>query len=87
MVSFCNEVINEIKSASDETALVGVIRNSMARFRHERNSFNDEGYIINMIVSLKSSEREPLPSTSLNNIKIAIAIFRKFQQETPSRIF
>jgi hypothetical protein len=87
MVSFCNEVVNEIKAASDETALVGVIRSSMSRFRNERNSFNDDGYIMNMIVSLRSSERETLSSRSIDNIRIAIAIFKKFQHDNPSRIF
>lgn len=87
MVSFCNNVIHEIKTAGDETELVRVIRRSMTRFRNERRSFNDEAYVMNMIVSLKSSEQQPLSANSLDNIKIAIAIFRQFQSEIPTRIF
>ena len=87
MVSFCNNVIHEIKCAGDETELVRIIRSSMTRFRNERQSFNDDAYIMNMIVSLKSSEQQPLPENSRDNIKIAIAIFRQFQSETPTRIF
>jgi hypothetical protein len=86
METFCNEIVAKIKSVNSETELIRVIGGSMAQFRTDRNSFNEAGYIMNMIASLRTTEGEPHPSQTLSNIKLAIAIFRQLQKESRERI-
>lgn len=86
MEIFCNEILTEIKSAKSETELIKVIRGSISQFRTNRNSFNETGYIMNMIASLRTSEQEILSSQILNNVKLAIAIFGQLQKENRERI-
>lgn len=86
MESFCNEIMKEIKAAESETELIKVIGSSMSQFRKERNSFNESGYIMNMIVALRATNPNDLSPETLNNIKLAIAIFRQFQSKSRERI-
>jgi hypothetical protein len=81
METFCRETITDIKMAKDEADLIHVIRASLSRLRKERNSFNETGYIINMIASLRAMNTSDLPTVSVDNIKLATAIFRKLQIE------
>lgn len=78
--------MTEIKSASSEADLIKVIGNSMSQFRKKRNSFNESGYILNMIVALRSVNADGLSADTLDNIRLAAAIFTQFQQETRDRI-
>lgn len=88
MEAFCNEIIAEIKMAKSETELIKVISNSISRFRMERNSFNERGYIMNMIVSLRGmNPNEEHSKDAINNINLAIAIFRQFQKQSQEGIF
>lgn len=81
METFCSEVITKIKSAKSETELIKVISGSMSQFRINRNSFNEAGYIMNMIASLRTTEQELHSPQTLGNIKLAIAIFRQLQRD------
>jgi hypothetical protein len=86
MEAFCRETISDIKSARDEADLIHVISSSMSRLRRERNSFNESGYIMNMIVSLRAMKTNDLSTGSVDNINLATAIFRQLQIER-RRIF
>lgn len=86
MEAFCSEIVAEIKTAKSETELINVISHSMSQLRKERNSYNESAYIMNMIVSLRCTNPEDLAPETLNNINLAIAIFRQFQKESPIRI-
>lgn len=86
METFCTETITDIKMAKDEADLVHVISASLSRLRKERNSFNEAGYIMNMIVSLRAMNTSDLSTESIDNVKLAIAIFRQLQSES-QRIF
>jgi len=89
MEAFCNEVIAEIKDAKNETELIKVIGNSMAQLRTVRNSFNEDGYIMNMIVSLRALKAgiDANSPEMHNTIQLAISIFRQFQKHNPSPLF
>jgi hypothetical protein len=90
MEIFCNEIIAEIKTAKSETELIRVIAHSLTQLRNERNSFNEEGYMMNMIVSLRALKAAYVGDNSpefINNIQLAIAIFRQFQKDYPQRLF
>jgi hypothetical protein len=87
METFCRETITDIKMAKDEADLIHVISASLSRLRKERNSFNETGYIMNMIVSLRSMNTGDLSTGSIDNIKLATAIFRQLQTENRQRIF
>jgi hypothetical protein len=65
--------------AKDEADLIHVISASLSRLRKERNSFNDTGYIMNMIASLRAMNTNDLSTGSIDNIKLATAIFRQLQ--------
>ena len=86
METFCRETIADIKMAKDEADLIHVISASLSRLRKERNSFNDTGYIMNMIASLQAINSNDLSTGSVDNIKLATAIFRQFKVER-RRIF
>ena len=86
MEAFCSEIVAEIKAAKNETELIKVISHSMSQLRIDRNSYNETGYIMNMIVSLRTMEASGLSSETQNNLKLAIAIFREFQKENRERI-
>jgi hypothetical protein len=81
MEAFCREIMEAIKGAKNEMELIKVISNSMSQLRKERNSFNERGYLMNMIASLRATSNSNLPIDTLNNITLAIAIFRQFQRE------
>ena len=88
MEAFCSEIVAEIKAAQNEAELIKVIGNSMSELRHKQNSFNESGYIMNMIASLRATYPIGDHSTEIiENIKLAIAIFREFQRERKERIF
>jgi len=87
MQDFCNEIIEQIKVAPDEKDLIQVINNSMWLLRTERNSFNEAGYVMNMIVSLRAVLAEAPTMRVNNNTKLAIAIFRQLQRERQGHIF
>lgn len=88
MEAFCNEIIEEIKAAESEKELIEVIGNSMLLLRKQRHSFNEPGYILNMIASLRAiqSAGTHTPQT-LEMISLAIDIFRQFQKERREQIF
>lgn len=87
MQDFCNEIVEQIKASRDERDLIQVINNSMWLLRKERNSFNEAGYVMNMIVSLRAVLPETSSTRVTNNTKLAIAIFRQLQQERQGHIF
>jgi hypothetical protein len=86
MEAFCNEIVAEIKAAKNETELIKVIGQSMSHLRRDRNSYNETGYIMNMIVSLRTFEISDASSDTQNNLRLAIAIFRELQKENRERI-
>lgn len=90
MQAFCNQIIDDIKVADSEQDLIRIIGNSLRQLRNERNSFNEEIYILNMIVTLRSTRAMSPESDSpdtLNNILLAINIFRQFQKAGPAALF
>ena len=90
MQTFCDQIIDDIKMADNEQDLIKIIGNSLRQLRIERNSFNEEAYILNMIVSLRSIRALSLKSDSpetLNNILLAINILRQFQKAGPAALF
>ena len=90
MQAFCNQIIDDIKVANSEQDLIRIIGNSLRQLRNERSSFNEQAYILNMIVTLRSTRALSLKSDSpdsLNNILIAINIFREFQKAGPAALF
>lgn len=87
MEAFCTKIITEIKTAESEAELIKVIGNSMSLLRKERHSFNESGYVMNMIVALRSSNPSDLSPATFDNINLAIAIFRQLQKESRERIF
>jgi hypothetical protein len=86
MVSFSEGVINEIKCATTETELKSVVENSFLLLK-ERKIFNETAYIINMIVSLRSTKKETLDPVVINNIKTAIEFFREHKIKNRERLF
>lgn len=87
METFCGATITDIKMAKDEADLIRVISASLSRLRKERNSFNETGYIMNMIVSLRAMNTSDLSTGSMDNIKLATAIFQQLQSGSRQRIF
>ncbi|MBA4057377.1 MAG: hypothetical protein C0490_21870 [Marivirga sp.] len=87
MEAFCTEIITEIKAAKSETELIKVIAHSMSVFRKERRSFNESGYLMNMIVTLRTTNPTDLSTGMLDNINLAVAIFTQLQRESRERIF
>lgn len=87
MEDYCREVIDEIKTAKSESELIQVISSSMSQLRREKRSYNEAGYIMNMLASLRANDTHQHPSMATrNNIQLAIAIFRQLQKEKPERV-
>jgi hypothetical protein len=87
METYCNDVIAEILAVQSEAELIKVISESTSRLRRIRNPFNEYGYLMNMIVSLRAMDQKGLPKESIDNITLAIAIFRQIQKDNKERIF
>lgn len=87
MQDFCNNIIDRIKQAENEKDLIQVINDSMWMLRRQRNSFNEAGYIMNMIVSLRSVSDEASSAAVINNTRLAAAIFRQLQREHQGNVF
>lgn len=78
MESFCEKVMAEIMSAASEAELRATINNSLATYKANRGS-DEVMYVINMIVSLQSAvSAKGVPDKSLDNLKLAVEIFRKY---------
>jgi len=86
MEDYCQEILDEIKTAKNESELIQVISSSISQLRKEKKSYNEAGYIMNMLASLRSRDNHDPSTGTVNNIQLAIAIFRKLQQEKPERI-
>ena len=80
MVSFSNGVINEIKRASTETELKTIVENSFSQLK-EKQIFNESGYIMNMIVSLRSINTEGLSPEIIHNVNVGIVLFREYRRK------
>jgi hypothetical protein len=88
MEAFCGEIIAEIKTAKSEKEVIKVISSSMSQLRMKRNSFNESGFILNMIAALSANHRTGANSNeTTENVKLAIEIFGQFQKERRGRIF
>lgn len=88
MEAFCNKVVEEIKAAENELELMRVIGSSMWMLRKQRNSYNESGYILNMIASLRATQPAGEHSArTLEMIGLAIDIFRQLQKDRHERIF
>jgi hypothetical protein len=88
MEAFCGEIISEIKTAKSEKEVITVIASSMSQLRRKRNSFNESGFILNMIAALSANQRTEADSNEpAQNVKLAIDIFGQFQKEGRGRIF
>jgi hypothetical protein len=83
MEAFCREIVSEIRTAQNEKDLIWVIGNSLSLLRRERKSYNEEGYIMNMIASLRATDISDTSSGSNDNIRLAIRIFKQFQEKSP----
>lgn len=86
MEVFTTEIITHILAASNEDELIRVISNSMSQLRR-RKTFNESGYFMHMIVCLRSINTDDLPPAAMDNIKLAMAIFRQFQKDSREPIF
>jgi hypothetical protein len=82
MEAFCREIVSEIRTAKNEKDLIWVIGNSLSLLRRERKSYNEEGYIMNMIASLRATDTSDTSSESNDNIRLAIRIFKQFQEKS-----
>jgi hypothetical protein len=88
MEAFCNEIIEEIRAAESEKELIAVIGNSMLLLRKQRHSFNEAGYILNMIASLRAIQSTGVHTPQVREmITLAIDIFRQLQKERREQIF
>jgi hypothetical protein len=81
------EVIANVKSANDEVELVRVVRYSMSQVRKQRRLFDESRYLLHLIVRLTATDTHDLSPAAANNIKLAMAIFKQFQKESPEGIF
>jgi len=81
MKTFCSTVTMEIKAAKGEFDLIKVIGNSMYQLRKERTSFNESMYLMSMIINLRTINPNEVTEETRQNIKLAIAIFRQFQND------
>ena len=77
MVSFCEEIIKEIKGVSTDLELREVVRKSFVKLR-AKGMFNERDYIMNMIVSLRAAKANQLDHHSVEDLDHAIEIFREY---------
>lgn len=69
-----------IKEAKDESELIHVISGSLSHVWKKRNYFEEEAYLMNMIVLLQAIRTNDLSTESVENIRLATAILRKLQR-------
>jgi len=87
MENYCKEVIDEIKTAKSESELIRVISSSMTQLRKDKKSYNEAGYIMNMLASLRTKDTRDPSMETRDNVQLAIAIFRQLQKENPGRVW
>jgi len=86
MVSFCEDIINEIKRASTDLELREVVGESFVKLR-AKGMFNESVYIMNMIVSLRASKANQLDHHIVENLDSAIEIFREYNLRNTEPLF
>ncbi len=87
MVAFCDEVVWKIKGAANEVELQQVIQDSILQFGKTKESRREDAYLMNMIVTLKTTLAEELPSEAFNNVKKAKGIFRTYVRLNRGELF
>jgi hypothetical protein len=77
MVSYCDAIVIEIKSARTEIGLKNIIDKSLLQYRNtKQNIHNEEKYILNMIVTLKyEASAKDIAANILKNLQVATEIF------------
>lgn len=87
MVAFCDDVVWKIKGAATEVELQQVIQDSILQFGKTKEPRREDAYLMNMIVTLKTTLAEELPPQALNNVKKAKGIFRTYVQLNRGELF
>lgn len=81
MISFRQKVINQIKGASNQTEVASIIENSIQRLRiKEIHGHVIQRFILGMGLSLNREMTESLSVKTLENMKVAIDLFKKLHK-------
>jgi len=86
MVSFCEEIINEIKHASSDQEIREVVNKSFVKLR-AKGMFKEGVYIMNMIVSLRATKANQPDHHVVENLNYAIEVFREFNLRNSEPLF
>ena len=81
MVSFCEEVVSEIKSASSEIEIRGILTRSLGNYQVTRGALNNSAVILNLIVSMRAAHVEVVDDYRTSSALLtAIAVLRDYQK-------
>ena len=87
MVGSFEEVIEEIKSAGNESELMSAIDHFLSRVRERNNLYSEAGNILNMIISLRVAAVENLSEQALKNVRVALEVLRQYREQSPRSLF
>ena len=87
MVGSFEEVIEEIKSAGNESELMSAIDDFLSRVRERNNLYSEAGNILNMIISLRVAAAENLSEQALKNVRVALEVLRQYREQSPRSLF
>lgn len=81
MVNVTNEIINQIKEATDDSRIIVIIENSFHKL-HAKNSFSAKRrFMLNMVMALQYVKAESLQPKTSENIEKAIEIIEQFRKQ------
>lgn len=86
MVSFCEDIINEIKYASTDLELREIVSESFVKLQ-AKGMFNESVFIMNMIVSMRAAKANQFDHHIAKNLDQAIEIFRKYNLRNSESLF
>jgi len=88
MVYFSNEIISQIKTASDSSHLNSIIENSLQTLAAKNGIFSSERkYLMNMVMALRYEKAKERNAKALENLNYAIEIFEKLRKEKHTNLF
>lgn len=81
MVSFCEGVVQEVKKASTEVEIRGILISSINEYQSAHGNEHNSMLILNLIASMRSAYVENLKDKhASSSLLTAISVLRNFQQ-------
>lgn len=89
MVNFTNEIINQIKEATDDSYIIIIIENSLQKLdvKNINGISAKRMFMMNMVMALQYVKVEGLHPKALENVRNAIEVIERLRKQEYGNLF